>query len=358
MECSASSAWDGAEYLRRFNRRATASRVPLNGTFALTYRCNMRCGLCFVGGGAAGGAADELDTVGARAVIDGCVEAGCLALLLTGGEPMLRRDFAAVYRHARESGLLVTVFTNGTLVSAEVLRVFADLPPKAVEITLYGATEATYERITGIDGSHARCRDGIERLAAAGLEVRLKTILMRENAHEFGDMERMARDYGARFRFDACIFPGLDGNPGPLAHRVSPDEAVAADFSDPERAAEWRTQYGRATGAGDPDRLFLCGAGVTGFYVDPAGWMQSCVMVRTPRVRVADSGFAAAWRAVAAAMDAWKPGAGSACRTCDRKALCGYCPAFFELETGSEVRRSEYLCAIGQKRYEAIAAMR
>ena len=79
-----------------------------------------------------------MNTARVLSVIDEITEAGCLSLLITGGEPLLRHDFSEIYRHAKKSGLLVTVFTNGTLITPAVIELFADLPPQIVEISLYG----------------------------------------------------------------------------------------------------------------------------------------------------------------------------------------------------------------------------
>ena len=51
-------------------------------------------------------------------------EAGCLSLLLTGGEVLVRRDFPEIYLHALARGLRVTVFTNGTMVTDEIADLF------------------------------------------------------------------------------------------------------------------------------------------------------------------------------------------------------------------------------------------
>jgi len=46
---------------------------------------------------------------------------------LTGGEPLLRKDFGELYSHAKKNGMLVTVFSNGTLITDDIVSLFADL---------------------------------------------------------------------------------------------------------------------------------------------------------------------------------------------------------------------------------------
>ena len=165
-----------------------------------------------------------------------------------------------------------------------------------VEITLYGATAATYERITGVRGSYERCLSGIRRLLERKISVRLKTILMTLNRHEFAAIGNLARAWGVKFRFDAALFPCLDGDKGPLALRVAPEEAAAKEFAQPDRVREWREYYERRKDMVLPDLLYNCGAGVTGFHVDPYGKLQPCLMTRHYQYDLMKGSFAEGWR--------------------------------------------------------------
>ena len=347
---------DGVEFLEAFREKAIAQRVPLAGSMDLTYRCNLRCVHCYVSSSPdrSPAAGDEMDTGQVCRIIDECVAAGCLSFMLTGGEPMLRKDFPEIYRYAKYNGLYVTVFTNATLMDDGILDLFETLPPRGVEISLYGATEGTYEKITGQAGSFGRCIEGIEKLLARSVPVRLKTILMTHNADEFEKIEEMARQYDVEFRFDACIFNCLDGSDDPLSLRVSAEEAVEKDFSDKERAREWFEYFTEEMGDMSSDKLYGCGAGVTGFHINPYGQLQPCLMMPWMSYDLLTGKFSEGWQKMVDLVAGEKAPLGSPCRDCNRKNLCGYCPAFFRAETGSEKMRSEYLCSIGAGRYDRI----
>ena len=164
---------DDSAYFRDLFQRASAARVPLAGTLDLTRRCNLRCVHCYLGPqeGVRAAGDREMSTAQVLAILDQVVDAGCLHLLITGGDPLLRRDFPEIYRHARLSGLDVTVFTNGTPVTDRIIELFRELPPRVVEVTLYGATAGTYERITGVPGSFERCLAGVRRLHDGGVRA-------------------------------------------------------------------------------------------------------------------------------------------------------------------------------------------
>ena len=273
MDCNQTDWLSNKEYLRQFNKKAVEQRIPLSGSIDLTHRCNLRCVHCYLGDKTKilGNGKRELSTAQWLSIIDQITEAGCLNLLITGGEPLLRKDFAEIYAHARTNGLLVTVFTNGTLITESILKLFKDLPPNTVEISLYGATAETYEKITGIKGSYEKCLQGIQRLLNQKIHLKLKTILMTLNCHEFYDIENMAKAYGVKFRFDAAIFPCLNGDKTPLKLRVPPEEVVEKEFADPERSLQWKNFFERMQGYSVLDTLYNCGTGLTYFHIDPYG---------------------------------------------------------------------------------------
>jgi MoaA/NifB/PqqE/SkfB family radical SAM enzyme len=356
MECPGQGDFSSADYLRSFNKLVDAQRIPLQGSFALTRRCNLRCEHCYTRDDCNDVAGQgELTTLESVRLLDECADAGCLFLLLTGGEPLIRPDFGSIYRHAKMKGMFVTVFTNGTLLTPEHVSLFVDLPPHGVEITLYGATETTYERVTGIRGSFQRCMTGIRMLADAGVELRIKTMLLTTNKHELGAMEKMALDFGDKFRFDACIFPRLNGDKYPLTLRVPPEEAASVELADHEKAKDWREFFDRMVEFSESDDMYWCGAGTTAFHLDSDGQLQPCVMVRNVRYDLKQSNFSERWREMISCMMKKKVDRDYLCRACDKKSLCGYCPGFFELESGSESVPSEYLCKLGHERFDILA---
>jgi sulfatase maturation enzyme AslB (radical SAM superfamily) len=342
------------KFLTAFNEKVMTLRIPHGGSIDLTYRCNLRCVHCYIGSLRNSQSTElEMRTDKVLSVIDEAVQAGCLYLLLTGGEPLIRDDFSTIYSHARKCGLIVTVFTNGTLVSDEVLALFQDLPPNLVEISLYGASEATYERITQVPGSYERCMQGIGRLLGCGIKLGLKTILMTFNRNELCDMEKIARTLGVRFRFDPAINGCLDGNVSPLTLRVPPEEAIEIEFSNPGTALGWKEFIAKYTPY-PTDDLYECGAGICCFHVDAHAALKPCLMATDIRFDLSHGSFLEGWHHIAQDIRTRKLGHASLCRNCDKKHLCGYCPGFLRLETGSEDLPSPYLCALGKSRLEHI----
>ena len=358
MDCAQLPLTDEQEFLLRFNQKVGRGRVPLGGTLDLTHRCNLDCVHCYLGPhrGQAEERPTEMTTQQVKHIIDEFTAAGCLTLLITGGEPLLRPDFGAVYRHAREAGLLVSVFTNGTLVSDRVLEAFVAMPPQVVEVTVYGATAPTYERITGVPGSFERCLRGIRRLSERGVKVNLKTVLMTLNLHEFDSMKKLASSMGLGFRSDAAIFPRLNGDRAPLALRVAPELVVQTDMADEKTRSEWREYLEKRPRMPASESLYTCGAGLTNFHIDPYGRLHPCVMSRDYEYDLNKGSFIDGWDGVISRIRDERVCPDYECNRCQKRTLCGLCPSFSRAENGNEQVRSDYLCTIGNLRYNAIGA--
>ena len=339
---------EGAEAFRRIRERARASRVPVSASLALTHRCNLACVHCYARTSA--DAAAELDTRTWRECIDKLADAGTLFLVLTGGEPLLRPDFAEIYTHAKRRGFLVGLFTNATPIDDAAIALFRDLPPRMVDVTLYGMSEATTRRVTGVPGVHDRCWNAIRRLRDAGIPVGLKTVLMTLNRHDYPAMQAAAGELGVPLRLDVGIFPRYDGDRTPTAVRLPPDEAAAIEFGDQRRADDWKALQQRCGHVMQAGPLYRCGAARTHVHVAPDGMLQPCVMTSHIRAPLIGQSFAAAWAALGRDLDARQLPANSACIGCEKQILCGYCPGFSRLDTGNEAGVSDYLCALGTHR--------
>jgi radical SAM protein with 4Fe4S-binding SPASM domain len=361
MDCAPQAELGSSEYLSTVLGRVCKDRVPLSGAFDLTHRCNFRCVHCYTGHLAAQprSQAAELSTKQVTELLAAATHAGCLMLLLSGGEPLLREDFIDIYKAAKRLGLIVTVFTNASLITQAHLDAFSEYPPHTVEVSVYAASDATYERITGARGSFGRVRRGIDQLMERGVRVSLKTMILRDNVDEVLAIEALARGLGVRFRLDPTITPRLNGDPKPLDQRVDPERAVAIEMATETRQSDMarfverqKTSGGGATAS--TSRLYRCGAGIASFHIDPQGYMHPCLMSRAIAYNTSAMGFGPAWKAVTSAVDEAKWEGTGGCADCPNILLCGYCPGLFELEHASPSRPPEYVCRLGENRYRAV----
>ncbi|MBD3867662.1 MAG: radical SAM protein [Acidobacteria bacterium] len=255
---------------------AFAQSVPLSAQFEITYRCNHLCTFCYN----SPTGQRELRTPQIFEILKKISDFGVLYLTLTGGEPLCHRDFYKIAGEVRRLGMALRIYSNGYLMSdPKVLERIMALHPLEVEISIHGARPESHEALTKIKGSFEKTVKAIGLLSEAGQKVNLKCPITRHNQDELFDVKKIADRYGYYVTFDPVITPKDDGDTGPLS--LSPDNAFFTRY--------WQEDYIKLHDGRLPPRAnhcapegteAVCGAGRTGFTVDPYGNMFPCVAFR------------------------------------------------------------------------------
>jgi len=357
MDCPYIPLVSYSDFSLRLQQKVSSQRIPLTGSLEVTARCNLHCVHCYINlpANESGALKREFSETEIKNVIDQIVDQGCLWLLLTGGEPFLRSDFLDIYTYAKRKGLLLTLFTNGTMINPRNADRLAEWRPSSIEITLYGSCQATYERITGIPGSYARCIRGIELLLERSLPLKLKAMAMTLNKDEIGEMQSYAASLGVEFRFDAALNLRLDSSRQPADYRIPPEDVVALDLADQKRVGEWQEFVEKFSGPPHkPEYLYQCGAGIGTFHIDPYGQLSACMTARTPSYDLRRGSFVKGWVEFMPQVLEQKWTRQVPCQTCEIFSLCGQCPGWSQIESGDQQTRVDYLCQIAHQRAHAL----
>ena len=338
--------------VRELHRHAAVRGQPVNGSFELTSRCNLSCRMCYVRQTpSVPPSSDELPATAWLDLAREAVDSGMVFLLLTGGELFLRPDFFDLYTPLTHLGLILTLFTNGTLITEDRAARLAEAPPSRTEITLYGATAATYEAITGVPGSYAQCCAGIEALVAHRIPLGLKTSLTRQNVGELDAMRQIAHNWGTPFTADWLLSRRRDGRTSDVAAcRLTAAECVALEAADRATTLDGMEAAIRESSIDNAD-TFYCQAGKAVFSINPAGEMNPCLLMAQPAARPLEIGFRAAWGQVRSYVDSAPPLAAH-CQSCETRTHCSRCPAWSAVETGAVNEPVPYLCELARTRKE------
>lgn len=273
----------------------SVSKGFVAASYELTELCNVECVHCYLGDTRRH---SVLSLEEQLELIDRIESTGAIWLQLTGGEPLSARTFTDVYRHAWDRGFLITVLTNGTLLSRlPILALFQERPPFRVSISIYGASRETYERVTRRHGSWSMFQTGLRAAREAGISLRLKVIELSDNAHEIPAMIEMAKQ-SEEYDHIREIIPTLAGDPQPLAHQTE-------------------YQLGSECWSG-------CDAGTASFHVRADGLACLCKIAREPSVPLirVDELTALSRTALATPRE---------CLACGRRGECHICPALHRL---------------------------
>ena len=245
-------------------------RYPLCCQWEITCRCNLRCIMCYTDCfNRPEQIRDELRTEEIFRIMDELAEAGCIELALTGGEPLARPDFFEIYEHAKAGGFLVSLLTNGTLITEAVADRLAALPPHRVEISLHGITERTFDLVTQGSGSFTRCMRAIGLLRDRKLPLLLKTTAMTVNKDEVLAIKRYVNGLeGVGYTLGEELRPTLEGSDSPGLLALSDQELQVLNRQDTEL---WTETCRNQTQPPSP-----CRSGERSCHIDAYGQLQLC----------------------------------------------------------------------------------
>jgi len=158
--------------------KAASERRPVTA-WNVTRTCNLHCIHCYSDSEekAYGG---ELTTDEGKTLIDDLTEFNIPALLLSGGEPLVRKDIWELASHARSRGLRLTLSTNGVLIDETVAQRLKDIGFSYIGISLDGIGEIN-DKFRGKAGAFEKAMRGFKNCVAVGQKVGLRLTLTRHN---------------------------------------------------------------------------------------------------------------------------------------------------------------------------------
>ncbi|WFR57887.1 radical SAM protein [Anaerocolumna sp. AGMB13025] len=345
------------------DRKTMVKRIPLIGEFELTARCNLRCKMCYICRNT-----NEKEVIEKERSVTEWIrlaeearDQGMLFLLLTGGEVFLRNDFKTLYEELSMMGFHITIFTNGTLITPAVADWLGSRMPSQMEVTLYGASPETYDRVCGDYSGFKRAMKGIELLKAQGINLQLRTTIVKENIGDYEYMEDIAKTFGSSLGIVNYISPRREGNlTSPETERLSPVELAEFENRVNENSlvsglADQYTieQFKESIPQGLLEKMglkdaFPCSAGKNSFWVTWDGKMIPCSLMDKVHTYPFEQGFLRAWKDLKTQCD--RVPVCKSCSKCSLQDYCTSCPASLMNETGSFMKPSSYLCELAQER--------
>ena len=339
-------------------------RYPVNGTFELTVRCNLRCRMCLFRHDSS-----EDEAIKARELTAGqwidlagqVAECGTVKLLITGGEPMLRPDFCEIWEGIYRQGFLLELYTNGTLVTPKIMETLRRYPPHKIGVTLYGTSEETYEKVCGNGAMFHRALAGFHELVTLPSKLEFRTTIIKDNRRDFEEMhELIRREFGEQYRLihTRLVTQSVRGACADVkACRLEPEENVALSFArsiqlirdyvgeenfDPSLVGYEKKDCCTDNCMSPKASLFGCEAGMSQYTISWDGKLLGCQMLDLFHTNPMESGFAEAWEAYP--MTVRLPEPDPDCLSCRNQDLCNCCAASRYAETGSLSGKPAYVC--------------
>ena len=291
--------------IRFLDGKARAKGVPFGAALELTPLCNLDCKMCYVHL-----SSKQIRDSGKKilsgdqwiALIDQAAEAGLMHVLLTGGEAMLHPDFENIFLHLRNKGMLITLNTNGVLLTEERVAFFRRYPPTMIQITLYGASEEEYERVTG-HRAFSKVMAGIQRAKESHLVFEVG-LTPNRYMDEYGKpLIRLLDSMQVFYSMNTGLFtPRAETGRASENHDLTLDEYVdlyrlRAHLQGKEYTPVCQADVQPIGGVSEEKpRGFKCAGGRSSFAITWDGALQPCLMVDNIRYNLANARFSDEWK--------------------------------------------------------------
>ena len=348
----------------RILEKASYARIPVMCSFELLPVCNLQCKMCYVRKSMdyvrANGGLKDADWWLALAA-EG-VKQGLLYPLLTGGEPFLHPEFDRILAGMIDMGLQVSINTNGTMIDRTRAEFLSQHRPTRINLTLYGASEESYQKLCGNGSAFRRVREAVSLLKEFGIPLKFNCSITPDNVADLPAMIAYAKEQECPIQVATYMFPPLRRDSSLVGQndRLSPDEAalarVTADYLQNEPAwfvgqalrfqnfipldqKPWEMGNGSEEG-------MRCRAGLCSLWVDWQGKFSNCGMYPSATAELQGSTFAESWQRIVS--DTADVRYHAACFSCPNRFLCHPCIAMVYNECGSRTGRPEYLCRMNQ----------
>ncbi|WP_136805326.1 radical SAM/SPASM domain-containing protein [Desulfosediminicola flagellatus] len=338
----------------------------LSFSLELTARCNNNCRHCYVNlpTNDISSINSELSLVEIKRIVDQVVQRGALWVLLTGGEPLLRDDFQEIYLYLKRKGLLVSVFTNGTLLNEEYVKLFRDYPPRDLELTVYGVSPEIYGNVTGKKNHFDLFINGLDLLDKYNVSYRLKAIAMKSTLDEFDKIKSFCqgrtKDY---FYFDYKLHLRTDRNQLRnqliIEERLSTKEILKLEADDPARSKALAKNCDNLIGnktykKEDGQSLFRCAIGNGSMYISSDGSLRLCQSLTHDKFvyDLKQGTLESALKTLVPKITESRsdsPEYSQRCGTCNYLNLCMWCPAHAYLECGRLDEMVDYFCELAHE---------
>lgn len=354
--------------------KASRARLPAISAFELLPLCNLNCKMCYVRKSMddvrkAGGLKDGKWWLDIAREGVGC---GMLFPLLTGGEPLLHPDFGMIFTGMQDLGLQVSINSNGTLIDREMAAFFGKHRPIRINITLYGASEQSYQDLCGDGDAYRRVLEAVALLKEYDVPIKFNASITPQNVKDVTAMVSYAKDQQLPIQVATYMFPPVRRDETMIGQndRLSPREAalarVTSDYlqeepdwflANAERYRRFVPLEQRPWEMGKPyEKPMRCRAGLSSVWVDWQGNFMNCGMYGSVKVSLEGKTFRQAWEEIVARTTQiryWPD-----CLGCPNEPLCHPCIAMIQNECGKHSGRPEYMCQMHQamaEYYDAFA---
>ena len=246
----------------------------------LTYRCVERCIHCYIDDAPKFCAADELTLEEYKDILRQAREMGCVNVLFTGGEVLLRPDLCDIVEYATSLGFIVNVYTTGVGLTDKVFDRLCAAKVNGISVSLYSGIAEEHDKITGVKGSFEKTLKAALMFKSAGVGTFIKCVAMKQNIDSLESLYELGKRLGLYVTVSSRVISG---------HESKKSEDYS--FGNVELYRKFFKMNSRYISVDKTAKKFsreemlnraACGAGINAMSIDPFGGVHACNTFHKP----------------------------------------------------------------------------
>lgn len=306
---------------------AFKKRIPIMATIEITNECNFRCIHCYLNNQLRRVFLDKDEIYG---MINQFVENGTIYLTITGGDPLLHPDFCAIYEYAIKRGLIVTVFTNASLLTLDMLKLFVKYPPRRVEVTFYGMSEEKYHNVTRTY-MYEQVIKNVQSMKNKKINILAKMFIIVKNYSEINKFLDYCKKQQLPCKLDYVLVS--DDKNVTERHKITNAEARKVD-EEYFKQADVDENWGKFIENETKNELLHCGAGRISFWVKANNKIRICNFISDVELSLEQYTFHDIWQHFGYYLERLNENSKDLCNMCRYQKQCFICPAKMKIYTG------------------------
>lgn len=266
-----------------FNNYCKDKRIPIIGNYELTRKCPFNCVICYN----ERKSKRELTTEEICGILEQLADQGCLHINFTGGDPLIRDDFSAIYQYAVSLGLIPSIESELAYLPLTVKEALRTYTPHEVNVSLYAIDDDVFQKVTRTSMSAKIVLNNILTLRELGIRFRVRTPVTKINIGQAGKIARFCRELGIEYSASTKIFWNQSGDRTD-ALRCTPD--CVKENSDGDPIYDYLYSITKDLWS-NPIIKHSCDTGITDFNISAYGEINFCITFWKPEYNLLEGSF-------------------------------------------------------------------
>jgi len=263
-------------FLSELNKISSKKNIITRAHWEIISNCNLKCKHCYIDD-----KKQKISLENALNIIKYLKKAGIFYVILSGGETLLHPNFKEIYLELKKAGMTVTVFTNGTLINDEIIKLFNEFKPYDLEISIYGADEISFEKFTDKKNLYEKFVNNL-RLLSINQNIKIKIPLTKSIHPYLNQIKILCSELDIPFSISKYIYPSLNGSAHTLKERLSTNSLVKYEFKEEQYGLSHFKQNLNKQGFSKKSKL-ECSASKNIIVINPDMSLSFCGMMREPK---------------------------------------------------------------------------